>query len=525
MVGPRSVVVQLPSLAPSHADVVLAAALALLVEGEHLAVSIADCEAITAHHGESLTSRLAELVDRPIRADVSLVTSHEVAASTPTLRVSAGTDPREAFLAVMQLAQFALTRPAPASDAREEGRAELHTRRDALIEQRRTRRAGAPARPLLAFVAQVQSTWGAADPVFRALEADGDVDLVVVTVPSEHEPATVQIDDYFTSLGMTVKDLSWLQAELEDETSALSAVVFYDPWDGLRPAPARASDVAAHGVPIVYLPYANSLGVGGEGEALPYDLPVHRLARAIFVMDDAQRDMFAQQCATGAADVVVTGSPKLDRLRPLRRAHPGGSARTFLWNPHFSVGADGWSTLVDYCRPLIDYFVARPELTLIMRPHFRVVRDFPRIGGDHAMAWSLLQQAAGLPNIELDRSADYLESFDRSDALLSDYSSLVTEYIQLDKPILRLGSGTEVLVNSDAGYFRAIASAESWSDIAAFLDECSRETTRHALAIQKLRQEWFPQQDGHSARRVADRVHDIIAEAHAPVGAGRLVVR
>lgn len=520
MTPPLTVLLRLPDGPLGHGEVVVSAALAMLSHGDDVVFVLPRDGEVSSGEARSIMKICERACPDEILPSISVVPGDKANLVEADVDVALRSEPIHAVSGVVHLVALLGQRGAhsPASGVGSldmgtpQADAHPHKARNALIRLRRLKRGSGTARPTVAVVAQVQSTWPAVSPVFELLRERGDVDLVVVAVPSEHELAQLPIERFFEDRGIRVVGADWLAAQLADASSPLAAVAFYDPWDTFRPEPCQALTVAEAGVPVVYFPYANSLGVGPGGDQMPFNMPVHQVASAIFVANAAQKQLFAQLCAAGDGSVVATGSAKMDRLAPLRREPAHEGARTFLWNPHFHVGDEGWSTAVELHQPLLDYFGRHPELSLIIRPHFRLVRDFPMLGGEYALTWSRMQKAARRPNVTLDLTADYAEAFAASDALLSDYSSLVAEYLQTDKPVLRLDNGRPVTVNEDANYFVDVPSAGRWEEIEAILNAWAQDTFGAAMQARAARLLHFAEQDGQSARRAADEVLKVVRD-------------
>jgi CDP-glycerol glycerophosphotransferase (TagB/SpsB family) len=94
-------------------------------------------------------------------------------------------------------------------------------------------------------------------------------------------------------------------------------------------------------------------------------------------------------------------------------------------------------------------------------------------------------------NFIIDESSSYVEAFHAADGLISDASSLLYEFMLLDKPMLYLHCEEGAGLN-EAGLLmtQAIATARGPADIARFVDEVARgaDTRRVArnAAILKL---------------------------------------
>ena len=482
---------------------------------------------------ERLGAMVQELAGGIPAIDIDLVGAEDALARDARASVVATGDPMSDAEAIVLLASVAfrdwgIIGGAPSSDPAAPGAtaapsaagADLRRQVQARIAHR-DRSVLPGTTPVIAVVAQVQSTFGAVQTICEALAADPRVRLELVAVESEHEPRATSTVAHLRSLGYEPRDAAWLQAQLDDPASGLGLVLFYDPWDDLRPAAARSLAIANAGVRVAYVPYGNNVGAGDHMAVAAYDLPVHQLAWRLFARSDASRAMFGRLCTTGNEHVHVTGMPKFDRVVRLAEQTPldvpQGRA-TVLWNPHFTFGTEGWSTFDRYLVPMLSYAADHPELTLVVRPHFRLLRDLPLSGSEGTQLLDTLHRAAtAMRNVVVDTTADYVAAFAAADAMVSDLSSLVTEFALTGKPLCYLhkldGPGT----NEDSEYFYETVVATSWPAVERFLDhvlasidDIRAGTDMHADARALLKQRHFPHEDGHAGARVATVLVDAL---------------
>jgi hypothetical protein len=528
--NPRSgqhdcVLIELPTDV-ERARPVLAAAISLFGPGTDVVLWVTDGEP-TRELAERLALICRQLAGGTPGVSIEVAGAAEAGRRTARVSVRAEGDPMGDARAIVLLAAVAfqdwevVAAPGPGPSSA----ADVLAARDAAIAGRDLRAPRGVA-PVVAVIAQVQATWGAVETVCQALRADPRVQLEVVAVDSDHDVRATSTADHLRSLGYQPRSLDWLRAQVEDPGSALATVLFYDPWDDLRPAPARAVPIAESGLRIAYVPYGNNVGAGEHVEQTAFDLPMHRLAWRLFARSERQRQMYAEHCAVGAEHVRVVGMPKFDRVvrlttDPIRPLPVPATRMTVLWNPHFTFGPQGWSTFDRYLVPLLDYAASHPQMCLVVRPHFRLLHDLPLIGGAGAQLLELLRSTASRArNVVLDTSADYLPAFAAADAMISDLSSLVSEFALTRKPLCYLHKEDGPGVNEDAEYFFEVAVATSWPGIEGFLDRLLRESGRVRAGTDADRQSrdllvarHFPLEDGQAGARIArELVDQLLAE-------------
>lgn len=433
------VVVELPDGEVGSGDAVLAAALTLFGQHAEIGLYVATVQEPDQALGDRVLRACTQVVPEGFALpDIVLLGRDEVFEQPHLLHVSAGGDAFDRARAVVLLAALAEALspepdgdPSPAPDAGAALRSDVSRR----IAQRDSRRVGT-GDLLVVAVVQVQSTWLALESICAALAAHDGVRLEVVALPSEHELAANDTSHFVTAQGYLAHDLAWFERQLADEAGDLALVLLDNPWDALRPEALRSANLADAGVRIAYSPYGNNVGAGDDILQMQYNLQLHWVAWRIYARSSAQLGMFRRHCSVGNDHVRVLGMPKLDRitaLRPLPADHPlvvqAAGRPVVLWNPHFSFGPEGWSTFDRYVGPLLSWFDAHPDVVLLVRPHFRLFRDMRRDADGRRLEQVVRDHVARADNVLLDDSEDYLPAFAVSDALVSDLSSLITEYL------------------------------------------------------------------------------------------------
>src|SRR5690606_4518609 len=96
--------------------------------------------------------------------------------------------------------------------------------------------------------------------------------------------------------------------------------------------------------------------------------------------------------------------------------------------------------------------------------------------------------------------------FAASDALISDLSSLITEFMPTGKPVLYLHRSDSPGVNEDAEYVFSLDIATSWPGVEAFLDDVVAGIDRGAERRRLSLERHFTHLDGQSGQRIADEL-------------------
>jgi len=359
-------------------------------------------------------------------------------------------------------------------------------------------------------------SWGALETIATALGEHLRVQADVVALDSALSRYPGETAAVLAERGFAARDAQWLRAALPE----LDVMLLCDGYDEFRPEGLRVPDFAAHGIRCVYSPYGTNIGGERVQQARQYDGVLHNLAWRVFAPTQGQRDLFERWCSAGAGHVRTVGSVKRERVLALAQDPLAGKAlrdatgaeRVVLWNPHFTLNAGGWSTFDMFLQPLIEYVqTRRGELGLVLRPHFRLLTD---LAGDPALAALNTQLRAAIEGglVVLDDSRDYLQAFAAADALISDQSSLIPEFLPRRRPILYLHRPGGAPLNTDAQFMTALPAADETTALTGFLDDVAagRATPPDEARIDA---EHLGDQDAGAGRRAAELVvTDLLGE-------------
>lgn len=137
------------------------------------------------------------------------------------------------------------------------------------------------------------------------------------------------------------------------------------------------------------------------------------------------------------AHLLSLGYPRLDLTQAGREAPAEKKdAFTVLWLPRWNTRENNCH-FFEYKDVLLKYAVETGGCRLIFRPHPLCFQDFLKTGelSQEALA-ALKKRYAEDPALELDEAGDYLPSFQASDVLVADETTLITEYFATGKPIV-----------------------------------------------------------------------------------------
>jgi possible TPR repeat-containing protein len=284
--------------------------------------------------------------------------------------------------------------------------------------------------------------WCKVKPLYEAMMKDPffDCRLIAINMQDFMWDSQTQYPEFIRFLND--QDLPFVpEAAYDLDERRPDALIYTNPYDGHHQR-FSVNLVNSKGIRIVYLPYSIPFFVDQNTRGFLYDGPIHNFAWKIYVRAQREKRRYGMHCRAGNAHVEVAGAPLIEYLREQKELiQPDCSfKKTFLWGVDYGFD-NHTATFLSYAYALVEYFLARPQLALIVRPH-------PLFNGSVVKRGFLTEEevrafyekCAAAPNIFLDFSGDLTPSFCKSDALISDISSILVEYLAMRRPILYLNT-------------------------------------------------------------------------------------
>jgi hypothetical protein len=186
---------------------------------------------------------------------------------------------------------------------------------------------------------------------------------------------------------------------------------------------------------LLRVPTLKSAFIGhGDSDKTASFNPYTKVYDEVWVAGEAGRDRYLRaQVGVRTEDIVLVGRPQLDGIHEAE-PRPAGAPFTVLYAPTW----EGWtedpnsSSLVPMGREIIRILLNTPGVRVIYKPH-------PLTGSVSSAAArisaEIVTMLAGPPHLAvLGQELDLYQCFDESDALISDISSVVSDYLRSEKP-------------------------------------------------------------------------------------------
>lgn len=368
------------------------------------------------------------------------------------------------------------------------------------------------------FFTGLGSTWDAMESVYEYMRDDPRFDPVVVLIPIlrqvEKHGEMVQdviFEDYLTPMGIPF--LEYTQYSPEEDCPDLAFI--NQPYEGVTITEFWPETIAQY-TRLVYLPYYLTDKVERESYRVLCGLPVYYHAWKAVCPNHEEYRYYCKHSASGGANGLLTGLPKLDHLVTLPErgaALPKGwecleGKRVFLWNTWYDVSCSAAWLWFDEA---ISWFGAHEDCALIWRPHpmtDSVTKlHYPEIYPSYLKH---IQHVRDMPNAVLDCSPSCEAAFYYSHAMVSDYSSMQPQYLLMDKPTLWVMNAAWLFTGQEFIESSWMEQTETLDGTLAFLEQIRQGEDNKAELRRKIRARDLPLADGHSGERVCEALWEAL---------------
>lgn len=362
------------------------------------------------------------------------------------------------------------------------------------------------------FFIQFSQGWTSLESVWKAFCEDERFVPRLVQIPYIHYQAKEfnEIRDYLISL-----KLPFIPWYFYDFDTGIPEVVFYQsPYDTTRPLEFHLDSLYKK-TRIVYIPYGLEIGGGKLNCDRQFNLFMQNNAWMTCARSARHKIMYKKYCNRGDENVIITGHPKLDAIYNLNKftvddhmAKITEGKRVFLWNPHFIIDInENWSTFNKFKDVMLDIFEKRKDAFLIIRPHPLLLENIAMESEEKIPGVTRFKnRISNMANVYFDTTFDYRHAFALSDALLSDTSSFLLEYLPTKKPIIYLRNSEGPGLNDDGDIVDYYYVVNSEEDIEKYVDMViSDQDPMREVRLAKI-EEYLFIVDGQTGKRIKKAV-------------------
>ncbi len=275
---------------------------------------------------------------------------------------------------------------------------------------------------------------------------------------------------------------------------------------------------------LVYSPYLTIASYTEGVSDFLYTAPGIYNADKIVAQSEQVSKLF-QYYGHKRSKLIVKGSPKIDSVimrQKEKQEVPEEwkeklNGKVFLLNTHlsylprafvFAGSINNYAT--KYLKELMNIFIDNKECSLIWRPHplsrSMLEGRFPEY---LEFVNDMEKKISCSKNCVMDKTEDYMIAFQRSDALISTYSSLINEYMMTGKPVMIFqkqqppDADARALIKRNMNYFKFGPGKLTFSEFVNMV--IKGEDPKYGERMEMLKQA-FENMDGSAGKKIYNEV-------------------
>ena len=297
------------------------------------------------------------------------------------------------------------------------------------------------------FVLEYSEIWNSSKTVYEAINRMQNTEVWIYTLPKypniKDNPAfefarkkNRNVIDGYDKINKKWIDLQQLHPDY----------VFYTrPYAKEYPEQLRPAVVSRY-TRICYIPYGYEF-VKGYHLEIEYNMNFFPYCYMTFCDGDSSYE-YCKKLARNETlrKIYNIGYPRFDVVNRLKTSEnaQGKEKFTILWTPRWSVEslANDGTSFFEFINPFLNFFEMprNKNLFLVIRPHPLMFENFLNLGVVSKIDVANLRHRIDLmKNVSFDDCENYLISGHNADLIISDFSSMLIEFLLLDKPIIYCG--------------------------------------------------------------------------------------
>lgn len=351
-----------------------------------------------------------------------------------------------------------------------------------------------PEKTIVVFLPYKASMWTSLESIWQAADKDKDCQTIVMPIPYfdiDRFGNKVNVNyegdlfpDYVPITHYTELDLRQLHPEI---------IYIHNPYDGYNtltrvPEIFYTQNLKEKTECLVYSPYAMESRTN-DSDLRRLLLPGYQCADKLIVQNKKMESLF-KKLGMPAEKLLTYGCPKLDAIANFKkdevvwkweRNSELQNKTIFLLNIHLSYFTKNDEVLykahLKIINKIIDIIQNDDSLAMIVRPHPLIKTWIAKTHPERIAEYENIEKRITTSaQCVLDTSGSYLEAFALSSALVSTFSSLITEYMATAKPILVLQNSPSAenmksdVVNYSGNYFTTDENSKLLLPIAKFIE-------------------------------------------------------
>lgn len=379
------------------------------------------------------------------------------------------------------------------------------------------------------FVAEDSSKWDAMASVYENIAKRDDCEVQATIepyfratkMPDGTTKSEVILEDHLSPLG--IPNIHWSQYDFEKELPDIT--FFSQPYESCTSEKFWPMNMAKY-TKLVYLPYYTARTINKYRSNATYHSffksDAEKYSWKIAAQSEIMKKHYKSFGSKKGENVIVTGLPKWDYPMKLTKENikcPEGwqekidGRKVFLLNTHYTEFVSD-EVHFESCKKLINTFLKNKKAALVWRPHpltEMVIRVYKSEFWDEYVEFK--ENVIKSPNIIYDDNPSYEASFAYSDALFSGNSSLVVQFLLMNKPVLLIYNTEFVYcwkewLATDDGLFdmNKFPIAVELADKKKFIEDIVNGNDEWQEQQKELLENYLALADGKCGERVAEAI-------------------
>ncbi len=180
-----------------------------------------------------------------------------------------------------------------------------------------------------------------------------------------------------------------------------------------------------------------------------------------------------------------------------------------IWTPRWSYDqALVKTTFFDYKEQMIQFFHKHQKMQLVFRPHPLAFQNFIAEGLMQKKEVTSFLKQFQYPNMFYDTASEYFQTFMDSDCLITDYSSIIIDYLILGKPIIMCTQDKHLFSELMHKIDKVCYQAKSFNDIENILKDlsCGKDPLKEKR--KQLTSQLFKKNYIHTSKQIVECIKE-----------------
>lgn len=300
---------------------------------------------------------------------------------------------------------------------------------------------------LIYFLPYKASMWDCFSSIYEEAKKDSRCEIVVMPIPYYEKGSGRKICEY-NCFPTQISLMNYEDVVLENVHPDI--IYIQNPYDGTNKVTGIAEDYYTSKLKkytslLVYVPYYLSAMYRNEERMMEKALlPGNINSDLVVLQSEKQKEIYVKYGAF-PEKYIVAGSPKADavintnkyNVDEIKHRMNIKSSKVIMLNT--SITYFLYQNSINEILTCFLKLIENADITLLWRPHPLLQATIEAINKEALTEYnSIIEKAEKTGKIYIDKSADPLDAIMVSDALVSDYSSIVVQYYLTGKPVYSL---------------------------------------------------------------------------------------